>query len=69
MNKLPLSYAEATLELEAILQEIEDDATDIDVLTEKVKRAALLVKFCKEKLRNAEGAIDQALKELDNETE
>ncbi len=63
----PLTYAEAIQELETILHEIEDDGTDIDTLTEKVKRAAELIQSCKYKLRNAEEAIGQVFKEMDGE--
>jgi exodeoxyribonuclease VII small subunit len=58
-----MSYREATQELEDILRAIESDSVDVDELTQKVKRAALLIKFCKEKLRSAENAIDQVFKE------
>jgi exodeoxyribonuclease VII small subunit len=63
----PINYADAIQELETILQEIEDDGTDIDALTEKVKRASELIQACKQKLRNAEDAINQVFKEMDEE--
>ena len=62
-----IHYAEAIQELEAILQEIEDDGTDIDVLTEKVKRASELIQACKQKLRTAEDAINEVFREMDGE--
>ena len=40
----PPTYLEAIEELETLLREIEDDGTDIDALTEKVKRALCLFK-------------------------
>lgn len=58
-----LTYREATQELEDILRAIENDSVDVDELTQKVKRSALLIKFCKEKLRSAEKAIDQVFNE------
>jgi exodeoxyribonuclease VII small subunit len=64
-----LTYAEAIQELETILHEIEDDGTDIDTLTEKVKRAAELIQSCKHKLRNAEEAIGQVFKEMDGNSQ
>lgn len=58
-----MTYREATQELEAILRAIENDAVDVDELTQKVKRSSQLIKFCKEKLRSAEKAIDQVFNE------
>lgn len=58
-----MTYREATQELEDILRAIENDAVDVDELTQKVKRSAQLIKYCKEKLRAAEKAIDQVFNE------
>jgi len=58
-----MTYREATEELEAILRAIENDAVDVDELTQKVQRSAQLIKLCKEKLRSAEKAIDQVFNE------
>ncbi len=65
MNKelQDLTYREATQELEEILRAIENDAVDVDELTQKVQRSALLIRLCKDKLRNAEKAIDQVFNE------
>ncbi|MBF9254435.1 exodeoxyribonuclease VII small subunit [Pontibacter sp. 172403-2] len=65
MNKelKDLTYREATQELEEILRAIENDAVDVDELTQKVQRSAQLIKLCKAKLRNAEKAIDQVFNE------
>ncbi|MES2732101.1 MAG: exodeoxyribonuclease VII small subunit [Bacteroidota bacterium] len=63
----PLNYADAISELETILQEIEDDGTDIDALTVKVKRASALIQACKHKLRTAEEAINEVFTEMDGE--
>jgi len=58
-----MTYREATQELEEILRAIENDSVDVDELTQKVQRSSLLIKFCKEKLRNAENAINQVFNE------
>ncbi|GAA4425235.1 hypothetical protein GCM10023188_05980 [Pontibacter saemangeumensis] len=58
-----LTYREATQELEEILRAIENDSVDVDELTQKVQRSSQLIKLCKEKLRNAEKAIDQVFNE------
>ena len=44
------SYAEASGELEQILQDIESGEIDLDLLTEKVERAAALLTVCRQKL-------------------
>ncbi|MBC7921665.1 MAG: exodeoxyribonuclease VII small subunit [Ferruginibacter sp.] len=64
---MTITYAEAIRELETLLREIEDDGTDIDSLTEKVKRASELIQACKHKLRTAEETINQVFKEMEEE--
>ncbi|WP_439879555.1 exodeoxyribonuclease VII small subunit [Pontibacter sp. MBLB2868] len=58
-----MTYREATQELEEILRAIENDAVDVDELTQKVQRSSELIKLCKQKLRKAEKAIDQVFNE------
>ena len=58
-----MTYREATQELEEILRAIENDAVDVDELTQKVQRSSQLIKLCKDKLRAAEKAIDQVFNE------
>lgn len=58
-----MTYREATQELEEILRAIENDAVDVDELTQKVQRSSQLIKLCKDKLRKAEKAIDQVFNE------
>lgn len=58
-----MTYREATQELEEILRAIENDAVDVDELTQKVQRSSQLIKLCKEKLRSAENAINQVFNE------
>ncbi len=52
-------------ELEQIISEIETEDIDVDVLAEKVKRAALLVKLCKTRLRNAEQEVKKIMAEIE----
>lgn len=59
-----LAYTEAFEELQQIVQEIEKGAITVDELSEKVKRAAYLIKFCKEKLSSTEEDVNKILKEL-----
>ncbi len=58
------TYTEAFEELQQIVTEIEEGAISIDELSEKVKRAALLIKICKTKLTSTEEDVNQILKEL-----
>jgi exodeoxyribonuclease VII small subunit len=62
MKKVP--YTEALLELEEIVKQIENDEISVDELSEKVKRAAWLIKSCKETLRTTEEEVALILKEL-----
>jgi exodeoxyribonuclease VII small subunit len=63
-KKTNLSYSEGSTELEAILDEIESGDADIDVLCEKVERAAELIKLCKEKLSGTEMRVNKVVEEL-----
>ncbi|MCX6277197.1 MAG: exodeoxyribonuclease VII small subunit [Bacteroidetes bacterium] len=64
MSKNP-SYTEAFEELGEIVSEIENGEISVDVLSEKVKRAALLIKICKSKLTSTEEEVSKILKELE----
>ena len=48
------TYAAASAELEQILQDIESGEIDLDVLSEKVERAAALLAVCRQKLAATE---------------
>lgn len=65
MNK-EISYTDAFRELQSIVSEIEKGEISVDILSEKVKRASVLIKICKEKLTTTEEDIQQILKELDD---
>jgi len=60
-----ISYSRALSELEKIIAEIESEETDLDVLSEKVKRAASLIKLCRAKLRSTEEEVKKALSEIE----
>jgi exodeoxyribonuclease VII small subunit len=64
MNKKELTYDQAFEELQTILDTIEQEDTGIDVLEAKVKRAAELIKYCKNKLKATEQEVEKALKEI-----
>jgi exodeoxyribonuclease VII small subunit len=65
MNEHP-DYTEAFEELQRIVGEIEEGEISVDLLSEKVKRAALLISICKKKLADTEGDVNQILKELES---
>jgi exodeoxyribonuclease VII small subunit len=60
-----ITYSRALNELEKIIAEIESEETDLDVLSEKVKRAASLIKLCRQKLRSTEEEVKKALSEIE----
>src|ERR1700733_4291332 len=68
MSKEP-NYTEAFQELQEIVLEIEQGEISVDELSEKVKRAAILIKICKTKLTNTEEDVSKILKELEKSTE
>jgi len=68
MNKEP-NYTEAFEELQEIVLEIEQGEISVDELSEKVKRAAILIKICKAKLTSTEEDVARILKELEKSTE
>lgn len=65
MAKKEESYNEALEKLRRIVSEIEDGASDVDVLSVKVKEATRLIKLCKEKLFKANEEVRKVLEELD----
>ncbi len=65
MAKKEPTYGEAVEELERIITEIEEESVDVDVLTEKVKRATFLIGFCKDRLRDTEVEVKKALSGLE----
>jgi exodeoxyribonuclease VII small subunit len=64
-----MTYYQALTELEKIINEIESENIDLDLLAEKVKRAAVLLKFCRSKLRSTEEDVKKALSDIDDKTE
>ena len=53
-----LTYEEALSELEEIRDALEDDLVSVDLLSEKVSRAYLLIDFCKSKLIKTEKELN-----------
>jgi len=66
MSKKNLNYTDAMLELEEILNGLENNELSIDVLTEKAKRAAELIEFCRTKLKGTENELKKINESLDS---
>ena len=65
MAKEKLTYNSAIRETEEILKEIENNETDIDQLSAKVKRVTYLLDFCKNKLQKTEEDIEKIINQND----
>jgi len=63
------TYTEAFEELQKIVSEIEEGRITVDELSAKVKRAAFLIKICKNKLSSTEEDVNKILKELESKEE
>jgi exodeoxyribonuclease VII small subunit len=59
------NYAKAFEELQTIVQELEDGDISIDDLSKKIKRAAELIKICRQKLSSTEDDVSKILKDLE----
>jgi exodeoxyribonuclease VII small subunit len=59
------SYTSAFEELKEIVDAMEDGNISVDDLSLKVKRAAELIKICKDKLTATEEDVQKILKELE----
>lgn len=60
-----LTYEVAYQELAAIAREIESESVSVDVLAEKVKRAAELITYCQTKLRSTEAEVNKIIAQMD----
>ncbi len=63
MAKKEISYNDAILEIETILEDIENNNVEIDQLSGKVKRVSELLEKCKLKLLNTEKQIEKIFEE------
>ncbi|SEF96474.1 exodeoxyribonuclease VII small subunit [Algoriphagus boritolerans] len=54
------TYSDAMARLESILLQLEEGSKSVDELSDLVKEAAELVKFCKTKLKTTEADIQAA---------
>jgi exodeoxyribonuclease VII small subunit len=65
MTKQKQTYTEAVAELEKILAELENNSEiNMDVISEKVKRAAVLMEFCKKQLHELDAELEKMMEHL-----
>jgi len=57
------NYQKAYTELQSIVARLQNEEIGLDDLSKEVKRAAELIKLCKEKLRDVEKDIEASLGE------
>lgn len=55
------SYDAAMQELQTLVGQLQNDQIGVDALAEKVRRAAELIRLCREKLRQTEDEVNAAL--------
>jgi exodeoxyribonuclease VII small subunit len=65
-NSDAIGYAEAVVELSAILDELERDDLDVDVLGERVRRASELIKLCRGRIADAQADVDRIVTDLES---
>ncbi|SFV28896.1 exodeoxyribonuclease VII small subunit [Thermoflavifilum thermophilum] len=62
-----ITYTQAFEELQQIVGLIERGEITIDELSAKVKRAAFLIRICRQKLAETEQDIEEVLKSIDED--
>ena len=60
----PQTYTQAMQELETIVAKMQSDNCDIDALADYTKRAALLIKFCRDKLLKTDEEVKKCIESL-----
>lgn len=60
-----MNYKESLAELEAILAQLRSDNCDVDTLAERTRRAAQLLKECRDRLTATEEELSTILAELE----
>ncbi|MEP2024091.1 MAG: exodeoxyribonuclease VII small subunit [Reichenbachiella sp.] len=63
MSKKKLTYQSAYDELQSICDQLESEEVDVDQITDLVKRANELVKFCQDRLRGIEKDLSTVSKD------
>jgi exodeoxyribonuclease VII small subunit len=65
MAKKEQTYSEAMKDLQDIMHRIENEDLDVDILLDEVKKAATLIKFCKDKLQTTNVEIQKILDRIE----
>ena len=65
---MDLTYTQAMQELDAIVAKMQSENCDIDALSQMTKRAAELIKFCKEKLFTTDQEVKACIESLSSES-
>jgi exodeoxyribonuclease VII small subunit len=60
-----IGYTAALAELDDILHELDGDEVDVDVLGTRVRRAAELLRICRDRITSARFEVEQVVAELD----
>ncbi|MGQ0552876.1 MAG: exodeoxyribonuclease VII small subunit [Planctomycetota bacterium] len=63
-KKKDLSFAEARQRLDELLDEVEADTSDVDELAARVREAAELIRFCRDRLAAARLQVTQVVADL-----
>lgn len=64
MEQQTQTYTQAMQELESIVAKMQSDNCDIDALADYTKRAALLIKFCRDKLLKTDEEVKKCIESL-----
>jgi len=67
MSKKITNYKDAISELEEIVNDIENEAIDVDELAGKVERASKLLTICSDKLKKTEKEVDKVIAKLNSD--
>ena len=59
-----MTYTAAFEELKEIVDQLENDSISVDELTEKMKRATVLMKICRDELTKTEEEVNKTIAEL-----
>jgi exodeoxyribonuclease VII small subunit len=62
-----IAYGDAISELEAIVAGLEDTDVDVDVLADRVARAAELIKLCRDRIARTRIDVERVVADLEPE--
>jgi exodeoxyribonuclease VII small subunit len=60
-----MGYAEAIAELDEILRALDRDAVDVDDVAHQVRRAALLIRHCRQRIARVRSEVELIVVELE----